>query len=235
VVVVALPPSLPFMGSSLFPVSSTPVIRFLLPDALVAMHVPFATTLLSDHLTAAAAVSVMTIPQATAGCAAQALPFVTPALPPAHELVSAHQSGAIPWQRLSWVPAASLPATASPGYATSLSGDVVALKVWPGLRVIVQGPVTWPLAASLMADTSPGHMTCSPGSVVALEVRTGLWGIAQGPLMGTQQWPSRAFCGFVTTTGVTSLMPTLPMSFALSPRAERAGARSCRPWCCHSG
>ncbi len=61
-----------------------------------------------------------------------------------HELASAHQSGAIPWWKLSWVSAASLIANASPGCATSLPGDVVAVEVRPGLRVIVRGPVTWP-------------------------------------------------------------------------------------------
>jgi hypothetical protein len=69
VVAFALPPSLPYVASLPYPVSSMPVLRFLLPEALAAMHVPFARTLLSEHLTAAAAVLVTTIPQATAGCA----------------------------------------------------------------------------------------------------------------------------------------------------------------------
>ncbi len=59
-----------------------------------------------------------------------------------------------------------------------------------------------------------------PGGVVALEVWTRLWGINQGPLMGAQRWPLRAFCGFNATTNITSLMPTLPLLFALSARAE---------------
>jgi hypothetical protein len=69
VVVFALPPSLPYVVSLLYPVSSTPVLRFLSPDALMAMHMPFAMTLSSESLTAAAAVLVMTIPQTTAGYA----------------------------------------------------------------------------------------------------------------------------------------------------------------------
>jgi hypothetical protein len=69
VVAFALPPSLPFVASLPYPVLSMPILRFLLPDALTAMHVPFATTLLLECLTAAAAISVTTIPQATAGCA----------------------------------------------------------------------------------------------------------------------------------------------------------------------
>jgi hypothetical protein len=64
-----LPLSLPYMVSLLYPVSSTPVLRFLSPDALAAMHMPFSTTSSSERLTAAAAVVVMTILEATAGCA----------------------------------------------------------------------------------------------------------------------------------------------------------------------
>ncbi len=62
------------------------------------------------------------------------------------------------------------------------------------------------------------------GGVVALEVRTGLWGIAQGPLTGARQWLSRAFCGFDAATGVTLLMPTLPLLFASSAQAEGTSA-----------
>ncbi len=58
-----------------------------------------------------------------------------------HELVSAHQSGAIPWQRLSWLSAASLMADASPGRSTCSPGGVVALEVRTGLWGIAQGPL----------------------------------------------------------------------------------------------
>jgi hypothetical protein len=67
VVVFALPPSLPYMASSPYLVSTTPVLCFLLPDALAAMHVPFAMTLLSERLMAAATVLVMTIPPGNSG------------------------------------------------------------------------------------------------------------------------------------------------------------------------
>jgi hypothetical protein len=69
VVAFTLPPSLPYVASLPYPVSSTPLIRFLSPDALATMHVPFATTSSLEHLMAAAAILVTTIPQATAGCA----------------------------------------------------------------------------------------------------------------------------------------------------------------------
>ncbi len=152
-----------------------------------------------------------------------------------HKLASAHQRGAIPWQRSLWASATSLPANTSPGRAASLPGDVVAMEVRSGLRIILQGPVTWPLATSLMADTSTGCATCSPGGVVALEVQTGLWGIAQGPLTSVRRWPLRAFCGFDAATGITSLMLMLPLLFALSAQAEGTSARSHCPRCCHPG
>ncbi len=46
-----------------------PVLRFLSPDALAAMHAHFATTLLLEYLTVAATILVTTIPQMTVGYA----------------------------------------------------------------------------------------------------------------------------------------------------------------------
>jgi hypothetical protein len=77
----ALPPSLLYLASLLYPVSSMPILHFLLPDAFAAMHMPF--MLLSECLMAVAPTQSQPSSRQQQGVSSGALPLVIPASPPA--------------------------------------------------------------------------------------------------------------------------------------------------------
>ncbi len=235
VVAFALPPSLPFVVSLPYPVSSMPILRFLSPDALAAMHVPFAPTLLLERLTAAAAILVTTIPQATAGCAVWSLPLITPALPPAS------QTGVCPSE---W---GHTMAVVVVGVGHLLAGQRLpwARNQLARGRCCLGGPARTPGHCPRPHDVAIGHLLdggCLPwvhdmlsGGRCCLGGPDQTLGYCLRPLDGRAAMAIACLCGFDPATGVTSSMLMLPLLFASSARAEGTGARSCCRRCCCPG